>query len=169
MDFSQLFHGDEVAPNFHLFNFNALNALNRKTSHLIHQRNELKHPHISPFLHFMETLLGHKEHEDTHFIRVCDKVAFFGLVVDQQNKQQAMEVLINVFNQIADKNVITATLAPFTSMQLHNKDGEQPKIALFCYFAIDYKREQEITATYKDLFFDEATGPRSYEEISHAL
>lgn len=159
---------DEVMPNLHKFTSAAILANSKKVHSLLVQRNEL----LTKGDKYWDPTLPP---EELQYIRVVDVVRFMGVTAQLKDKELALDLVIDQFNKIAEQGIITGVLLPMASFNMRHHDynlhvpSNDEHVAIFVYFAVDYKHDDRIQSTYKKFFFSEGAVPPSLENFKEEL
>jgi hypothetical protein len=151
----------------HLFNDKAKAALNNKTVHLVHQRNE-----ELPSNGLMRLLgaLGvpkAQEYIDNGgmYIRVADLVQFFASRASSiENIPKAIEKVVKNLNELADKDFVTASLLPLSILRITNVEQNRFEYIVISYAAITSAGSNYIDLNMKSVVVKEGELPPYTED-----
>ena len=144
--------------------------LNKRICNMIHQRLEwrgdIRYQNLDSVLDLLLKLDIKSADKDTVFPpntgwnRLVDVVRFIGFSCEDSLLSEASAKLINIINELSEKDSITGVLCPLSYISMSNEDGTpNGKVAVFSYIAINCKDDAYFMNKYKDIVFQECTTP----------
>jgi hypothetical protein len=157
---------DDIYPIFKkYFTSEAQQALETKTTSLIHQRNVLT---INGGLAFLLNKIGLKSCSEFDkmdcYRREVDMVRYCARRATRTNIHKAVESVIVTINDLASRGYITATLMPLSVVALAPTDNFESHYVVISYIALTKASDQYVADNLSHMFVDEGAMPLSIEE-----
>jgi hypothetical protein len=153
------------------FNSEALNALNIKTSHMLHQYNNVINQHHVLFNTIeLLALLGLKSAYnnpcEAMYVREIAKVECFALSCQDYQINQVANELICAINDMALHQCIRASLYNLGLMEVNassDPNVQDKRYVVYSYLAIDHTKEQFVKSNYGNLMCVEGGMPTEFK------